>query len=71
MNTQKGSQIAGPLRVPGKRGQTLVEYALVIAFISVVAIASLLSMGSQVQGTFTTVNRQLTDAQAGGVAARH
>lgn len=71
MKTQKGSQLAMALRVRSKRGQTLVEYALVIAFISVVAIASLLSMGGQVQGTFTTIDRQLNAAGSGGTSGRH
>ena len=49
-----------------KRGQTLVEYALILAFISVVAISVLMAMGDEVAGTYTTIDRQLTDAQNGG-----
>ncbi len=72
MNTQKGSQQALSLRFPGKRGQTLVEYALIIAFISVVAIAALISMGTQVQAAYTTVDSQMTMAEKGGVSGgRH
>ena len=71
MNTQKGSQIAAHLHVPCKRGQTLVEYALIIAFISVVAIAALLSMGTQVQAAYTTVDRQMSAAENGGASGRH
>ena len=48
------------------RGQTLAEYALILAFVSVVAIATLLSMGSQVSTVFTDVNRQLNTANNGG-----
>jgi Flp pilus assembly pilin Flp len=48
------------------RGQTLVEYALILAFISVVAIASLLSMGGQVSSVYTTINRQLVTSTEGG-----
>ncbi len=49
-------------------GQTLVEYALILAFISVVAIVSLISMGGQVSTVYTGVNKQLTTAELGGSA---
>ncbi len=49
-------------------GQTLAEYALILAFISVVAIASLLSMGGQVSTVYTDINRQLNTAGNGGVS---
>jgi Flp pilus assembly pilin Flp len=58
--------------VYSKRGQTLAEYALIIAFISVVAIATLMSMGGQVTTVFTGVNRQLQSSTVGGtVSSRH
>ena len=61
---------AGRTMVPkGKRGQTLVEYALILALISVVAIASLSAMGVQVKGIFTTIDRQVAIAGNGGPAA--
>ncbi len=46
----------------GKRGQTLVEYALILAFISVVAISVLLRLGAQVKSVFTTITSQLAIA---------
>jgi Flp pilus assembly pilin Flp len=49
-------------RMKSKKGQTLVEYALILAFISVVAIAVLLSMGGQIQGLFSTITSQLAVA---------
>ena len=52
-----------------KRGQTLVEYAIILAFISVVAISTLVAMGGKVSGVFTTVNRQVAIAGNGGPAA--
>ena len=52
------------------RGQTLVEYALILAFISVVAITSLLMMGGQVSSVYTTVSLQLSSASVGGTQAR-
>lgn len=47
-----------------KKGQTLVEYALILAFISVVAISVLLSLGDQIKGTYTKINSALASAQA-------
>jgi Flp pilus assembly pilin Flp len=49
-------------RVKSKKGQTLVEYALILAFISVVAISVLIALGNQVKGTFSTINSQLASA---------
>ena len=45
-----------------KRGQTLVEYALILAFISVVAISVLIRLGNQIRSTFSTVTSQLAVA---------
>ena len=47
----------------------MVEYALVLAFISVVAVSVLAAMGTQVSGTYTTIDRQLAVANDGGVVA--
>jgi Flp pilus assembly pilin Flp len=46
-----------------KRGQTLVEYALILAFVSVCAIAVLLRLGEQIKSVFTTISSQLSQAQ--------
>jgi Flp pilus assembly pilin Flp len=56
-------------RLKNKRGQTLVEYALILALISVVAITTLSAMGVQVSSVFTTINRQVAIAGNGGPAA--
>jgi len=45
-----------------KKGQTLVEYALILAFISVVAISVLIKLGEQVKTVFTTISSQLAVA---------
>jgi len=45
-----------------RKGQTLVEYALILAFISVVAISVLIALGRQVKGVFTTISSQLAYA---------
>jgi Flp pilus assembly pilin Flp len=45
-----------------KKGQTLVEYALILAFISVVAISVLINLGKQVKSVFSTISSQLAYA---------
>ena len=49
-------------RLKSKKGQTLVEYALILAFISVVAISVLMALGNQVKSVFTTITSQLAIA---------
>lgn len=51
-------------RLKSKKGQTLVEYALILAFIAVVAITVLLALGNTVKGVFSTVNSQLAAANS-------
>ncbi len=48
-----------------KRGQTLVEYALILAFISIVAIAVLQLLGGQVSNVFGHINTKLAEATSG------
>jgi Flp pilus assembly pilin Flp len=64
INLSDGRFILQKLR--SKQGQTLVEYALTLAFISVVAISVLIATGNKVKGVFTTINSQLASAQKGG-----
>jgi len=45
-----------------RKGQTLVEYALILAFISVVAISVLIRLGTQVRSVFSSINSQLAVA---------
>jgi len=47
-----------------KHGQTLVEYALILAFISVVAIFVLQALGTKVTSVFSTINSKLATAQS-------
>jgi len=56
-------------RPRNKRGQTLAEYALILALISVVAISVLSAMGTQVNLTYSTVNNQMTVAKEGGATS--
>ena len=46
-------------RMKSKKGQTLVEYALILAFISVVATSVMYALGGQVKGVYTTITSQL------------
>jgi Flp pilus assembly pilin Flp len=58
------------LRPPGNRkGQTLVEYALVLAIVSVVAVSVMIAMTGQVKVAFTTIDQQIAVAGNGGPAA--
>jgi pilus assembly protein Flp/PilA len=47
------------LRNRDERGQTLVEYGLLLALIAIVVIAVLLILGPTVSGIFQSVNDQL------------
>jgi Flp pilus assembly pilin Flp len=51
-------------RLKSKKGQTLVEYALILAFISVVAISVLIALGTQVTKVFSSISTQLANAQS-------
>ena len=51
-------------RMKSRKGQTLVEYALILAFISVVAIAVLIALGNQIKGVFTTITSQIAIASS-------
>jgi pilus assembly protein Flp/PilA len=51
-------------KLKSRKGQTLVEYALILAFISVVAISVLITLGNKIKGVFTTISSQLSQAQS-------
>jgi Flp pilus assembly pilin Flp len=51
-------------RSRNKRGQTLVEYALILAFISVIAISVLIRLGEGVKGIFSSITSQISSAQS-------
>jgi Flp pilus assembly pilin Flp len=53
-----------PRRSKQSRGQTLVEYALILAIISVVAIGVLMSLGQQVKGIYSTIGSVVSSAAA-------
>jgi Flp pilus assembly pilin Flp len=45
-----------------RKGQTLVEYALILAFISVVAISVLIALGGKVSAVYSTISSQIAIA---------
>ncbi len=46
------------------RGQTLVEYALILAIISIVIVGVIVNLGTQVKGVYSTINSQIASAPA-------
>ena len=55
---------ASPRRAKSKKGQTLVEYSLILAIISVLAISSFSLLGQQVKGLYAKIDLQLNYALA-------
>ena len=51
------------LKVTARKGQSLVEYGLILALVSVVAITVLNTMGRSIKDTVNSVNGQLQSAQ--------
>ena len=51
-------------RMKSKKGQTLVEYALILAIISIVAVGVMISLGQQVQGIYSKIGSVVSSAQA-------
>jgi Flp pilus assembly pilin Flp len=52
-----------------KKGQSLVEYGLILALVSVIAIAALQLMGGKIQNSVSTAGNQLDKAAEGSGAA--
>jgi pilus assembly protein Flp/PilA len=50
--------------VRNEEGQDLIEYALLVALISLVCVAALTTAGSQVNNIFTKIKDKLTTAAA-------
>lgn len=48
-----------------EEGQSLVEYGLILALVSVVAISILTALGGQINSTVNTINDVLSDVNAG------
>jgi len=52
-----------PRRLEGKKGQSLVEYALILTFISVLSISVLSVLGIQIRGLFLSIISALAAAR--------
>jgi Flp pilus assembly pilin Flp len=51
-------------RLKSRKGQSLVEYALILTFISVLCIAVLTVLGAQIRGVYSIIISALTAARA-------
>jgi Flp pilus assembly pilin Flp len=56
-----------PLKTPSraKRGQTLVEYALILAIISILAIAMMLQLTGNVRAIYSNIDSQVARSSTG------
>ena len=57
--TRKEERNSGRRRLRSQRGQTMSEYALVVAAIAMVAFGAYRSMGTDVQSVVTRVDSQI------------
>jgi len=48
-------------KLRSKRGQTLVEYGLILALVSIVVITVLSVLGTSIKGVFNTITQTLTN----------
>lgn len=56
--------ISTSTRPAGKKGQTLVEYAIVLAFISIMAVGVFSALSSRIIIVFSAINALLDTAQS-------
>ena len=61
---QSSLRLATGKRRAFSRGQTLVEYALILAIISVVAIAVIIRLGEGIKNVYSTIDSAVSSAQA-------
>ncbi len=53
------------MHLRNEKGQGMVEYALIIALVAIVAIAALILLGPQIADIFTNITDRLGDTPAG------
>lgn len=58
------NKIQKMLKTSSKKGQTLVEYGLILALVAVVLIAALTLMKNSISNTFSKVTSELNSASA-------
>ncbi len=66
-NVDEGMVSVPRARVPhcgSRRGQTLVEYALILAIISIVAVGVMYNLGQQVGSVYSKITSVVASAQA-------
>ena len=59
-----GKLVAWARRRMHREGQTMVEYALILAIISVVAVGAMISLGQGVKGVYSTITSVVASAAA-------
>ena len=64
----KGKEMKTLIQKASKRGQSLVEYGLVLALIAVVAIVVIKAVGSKTTSTFDNVQSQMTSQGLASIA---
>jgi Flp pilus assembly pilin Flp len=58
-------EVAPQIQRPRSRqGQTLVEYALILAIISLVAVGVMVNLGQKVGGVYSAITSDVASAQA-------
>jgi pilus assembly protein Flp/PilA len=62
INTLQGLYLKFQNLLSQEEGQDLVEYALVVALISLAAVAAMKPLGSAINGIFTNITSTLTTA---------
>ena len=50
------------VRYAQRKGQTVVEYALILAIISVVAIGAMINLGLGVKGIYSSINSTISSS---------
>jgi len=53
---------SAPIAFHRQRGATMIEYALIVALISIVAVVVLGTMGDSINSLFTSANTELSGA---------
>lgn len=59
VNLMNLAKLAIPTVVENEEGQDLAEYALVLVFIAVIAVAGITALGGTISGIFDTITGEL------------
>jgi Flp pilus assembly pilin Flp len=57
-------KVSMTLHRASRRGQTLVEYALILAIISIVAVGVMINLGQKVGSVYSAITSDVASAQA-------